>query len=157
MDLTPLRITVGTMLGVVPFLALALSFVLVSSDPEPGPPVGSPWGAYLGLVAYGVVVHLLNRTIGSRVGSRPQAVELAAFVRASTMLRASLSESVVFFGVAAAFVVETDGYTVFLVSAVVTVALFAVDVWPTRRQVRRCEEALVRARGSSYPGSPLPS
>jgi hypothetical protein len=147
--LAQLRILAGTLMGALVLLAVVLAPAL---GLEGYPPVWVPTA--LGVLA--VVVHLLVEAVGYRVpgiaAGTPEADAAAtgrtAF-QTSMILRFALCESVALVAMVAAFVVEPRTGMTYVVGGTLSLLLMAWHVWPSERLVRRVEQQLDRAGGTS--------
>ena len=151
-QLMSLRILVGALMASLVFITLALFFVLSGTDGafEVTPVALAP-------VALGVVSHALATSVGYRVPAiapgtpraRAEEVSRAAF-QAATILRFALTEVVAIVSIAAAFVVGSGGFTVYVVGALVALGLVWWHCWPGERTFARVQPRLERDGGESY-------
>lgn len=157
-----LKILVGSVVGALFLMAVALSFVLGFGAP--------PLWAVVVLLALGVLAHLVMESRGYRAAPVPlsldrdaaRAAGMAAF-RSTLVMRLAISESVAFIGLVLAF---AAGKTVLIydVGAAVTVLLMALHVWPSLRTVDRvvanlekdgADTGLRELLGFGGPGGPI--
>lgn len=136
------RILSSTLMGALVFIGVALVFVLPTDET---PPLWVP----LAQVAAGVAVHVALEAIGYRVqpldpGQSDDDAAAAGRLRwqSAMILRFALSEFVALASIAAAFVLQTGGFLVYAVGALVSLVLMFVHVWPWARPVGRTADAL---------------
>ncbi|WP_110183035.1 hypothetical protein [Nocardioides solisilvae] len=147
------RILTGSLLGAPVLIGLVLLFVGGTDPGEEGSWLtATPDPLFAGvLVVGGAALFALLPVMGYRLqplepGTEPEAARRAAQGRfqAASMLRFALAEAPVLVGIALAFVDGT--YLLFLLGAVIGLALMVLHVWPSRRVVERSAEPL-EARG----------
>lgn len=148
------RTLVGSMMGSLVIIAIALYFVLVT--PSHGLEAPPLWlaGAQ---VAAGIVAHLLVESVGYRAPAIPPGTpegeartRAAAAFTTGNILRFGLCESIALGSVAAAFVVESGGFVGYLTGAAVSLVLMAVHAWPGERPIGKIQASLERDGARSY-------
>jgi hypothetical protein len=139
------RALVGSLISGLVVIALALAFVLPTGETPPG------WVA-LGLIAAGVVDHLVLDAVGYRLppldpslDDDAAAAEARVRYQTSTILRFAMSEVIAIVSVALAFVLPEGGFSTFAVGAGVSVSLMGVHVWPSARPIGRAADSLEAA------------
>lgn len=144
------RILAGSLIGALVFIGIALVTVLPTDET---PPVWV-FGAQL---AAGVAVHVVLEAIGYRpqpldpsMGDDEAAAAGRVRWQSSMVLRFALSEFVALASIAAAFVLDPGGFSVYAVGALVSLVLMVVHVWPWSRPVGRTADALESAGRPSY-------
>lgn len=152
--LPTLRILVLAVMWSLVLIAFALFFVLASTDDGLASPPLWLVGAQVGA---GVIVHLLNETIGYRVRAiAPGTHEAEARTqsggafRSALILRIALAEAIAVASLAAAFVVESGGFLGYVIGAVVSLALVGFHGWPWTRPIGKTLESLERNGARSY-------
>ena len=142
------RVLAGSLTGGVLVLAVAMWFVLGSTD---GALAAPPVALLVALPVAGAAVHVVLDAIGYRPDPLDPALAAEEAVReamvryqSGTVLRFAVSEAVAIVAIAASFVVARGGYVLVLAGCAVTLALVAVHVRPWRRPVDRTASALER-------------
>lgn len=137
--LLTLRLLVGAMMGALVFFGVAVMLVL---GPEGGLDDPPPW-ILTGLLLLGGVLHVVIELYGYRVSTAQQALPTTAQVfQAMTIIRAALAESVAIAALGLAFVVEQGGVLIYLLGAVLGLALLGWHAFPWKRPIRRTADAL---------------
>lgn len=135
------RILAAALMGGLVFIGVAMFFVLGT---EQTPPL---W-VVLALLALGVVSHLVIETVGYRLrplesdlGDDAAAREARTRWQAAMIQRFAISELAALGALVLAFVID-GGVWVYVLGALVSLALMAIHVWPGARSVARSAEAL---------------
>jgi F0F1-type ATP synthase membrane subunit c/vacuolar-type H+-ATPase subunit K len=144
------RILVSVLAGSVVLWGVVMSFIFPSGE---FPPIWVPL-AFGGLA---VISHLLSRTVGFRVkpipaGTLPaeaMATALAAF-QSSLILRFVFSEAVAIVALVVSFIVVPQTWVTYLIGGVLSLILFAVNVWPSTALISKVQQQLDREGGQSF-------
>jgi len=143
----------GAVMGSLVMIAIALGVAFPEGERFDAPPL---W-LIAAQVAAAVVVHLLVEAIGYRTpaihpetGDAEARTESARAFNSGTVLRLGLCESIALASVAAAFLVGTGGYAVFLSGAAVSLVLMAVHAWPGAGPIGKTVTSLERDGGRSH-------
>lgn len=146
-----LRILTASLLGAPVIIGLVLAFV-GSSDSDENWLTATPDPVFAGiLLVAGVALFALVPAIGYKLepiapGTGPEDARRVAQGRfqAATILRFAVAEAPVLIGIVLAFL---DGsYLLYVIGAVVGLALMFLHVWPSRKVVERSAE-LLEAKG----------
>lgn len=152
-----LRTLKGLVLAVMSALVvIGIALALVIEPSGSDELFASPWAPIAGVVVLGGVLFVVIDVIGYRAepisptASPEEAVTHAtAALQNSTMLRLALADSVAIISVALAFLVTEDGLYVYLVGAVLSLALLGFHVFPWQRPLARVDAALEREGAAS--------
>jgi hypothetical protein len=149
--MTQLRVLAATLGGALVVIGVALYFAAGNVDEYP--PTWVP--ATLGVLA--VLSFVVSELLGYRAnpiapGTDPETAKRSSVqaFQSGLIMRFAVSEAVAIVAVALTFVVEPVTVQTYLVGMVLSLALFAVHVWPHERAVAKVQAALERDGGTSY-------
>lgn len=148
--LRTVKVLSGALMFALVVIGIAI-FAVTRSGPKAS---GStpPW-VWIVAVGLGAVMAVLIPAVGYPVatdaGGADDAMATRMRYQQGMLLRFALAESVAIVGIALTFSDRRGNFLIYLLAAVISLALMSVHVWPSARLMQRAQDKLNR-NGASY-------